>query len=48
MVYTHSLRSCEKVPTLARPTILPKPDPRAVADGRKQEGFILLPGKLPH
>ena len=30
------------------PGFLRRTDPSAVADGRKQEGFILLFGKLPH
>jgi hypothetical protein len=30
------------------PTVLQRTDPSAAADGRKQEGFILLFGKRPH
>ena len=34
--------------TCAIRNFLQRSDPRAVADGRKEEGFILLLGKLPH
>ena len=47
MGYSPSRRNREKVHTCACLTILRYSDPRAVADGRKQEGSIRLLGKLP-
>ena len=48
MGFSLSHCNCEKeLHTYAFPTFLQRSDSRAVADGRKEEGFILLLGKLP-
>ena len=49
MGYTSSARNRDKeVHAYACRTILQRSDTQAVTDGRKQEGFILSLGKLPH
>ena len=48
MAHPPSLRNREKGARTCRcRKMVQRTDPRAVADGRKQEGFILLLGKLP-